>query len=154
MNDLDAIRRVMALYAQLIDDGRFDEWGQLFTEDAEWISLPGIYSPGATKPGAWIVHGRDEIVKQVCEATKGLRTPESRSMHFSGSPIIDVKGDKANVWCDFLIMHITPTKLECTATGRYYNKLEKSGGQWRFSQRVSAQQGAQLPPGLVPVPGA
>lgn len=154
MNDLDAIRRVMGLYAQLLDDGRFDEWGQLFTEDAEWISLPGLYAPGATKPGAWVVRGRSEIVKQVGEATVGLRTPESRGMHFSGSPVIDVKGDQANVWCDFMIMRITSTKLECTATGRYYNRLQKTGGQWRFLQRVSAQQGAQLPSGLVPVPGA
>lgn len=100
------------------------------------------------------VRGRNEIVKHVSEATKGLRTPESRGMHFSGSPVIDVNGDKANVWCDFVIVHITPARLETTATGRYYNKLEKSGGRWRFSQRVSAQQGAVLPPGLVPVPGA
>jgi 3-phenylpropionate/cinnamic acid dioxygenase small subunit len=154
MNDLDAIRRVMTLYAQLLDDGRFDEWGQLFTDDAEWISLPGLYAAGATKPGAWTIHGRAEIVRQVSEATRGLRTAESRGMHFSGQPVIDVQGDRAAAWCDFIIMHITPEKLEATATGRYYARFERQGGRWRFSQRVSAQQGAVLPAGLLPVPGA
>ncbi|MBM3346425.1 MAG: nuclear transport factor 2 family protein [Betaproteobacteria bacterium] len=154
MNDLEAVRRVIALYAHLLDDGRFAEWGQLFAEDAEWISLPGLYKPGATKPGAWIVRGRDEIVRQVSETTRGLRTAESRGMHFGGHPVIDIQGDRANAWWDFIIAHITPGALEVTATGRYYARFERQGGRWRFVRRVSVQQGAELPPGLIPVPGA
>ena len=153
MNDLDAIRRVMALYAQLLDDGRFDECGQLFTEDAEWISLPGIYRPPGTDPQPWSARGREQIVKTVSEFTKGLRTAESRGMHFGGHPIIDIQGDKANAWWDFIIAHITPGGLDVTATGRYYARFEKQEGRWRFSQRASMQQGAILPPGLIPVPG-
>ena len=153
MNDLDAIRRVMALYAQLLDDGRFDEWGQLFAEDAEWISLPGIYRPPGTDPQPWSARGREQIVKTVSEFTKGLRTAESRGMHFGGHPIIDIQGDKANAWWDFIIAHITPGGLDVTATGRYYARFEKQEGRWRFSQRASMQQGAILPPGLIPVPG-
>ena len=33
-DDEDQIRRTLAEYSQLCDDGRFDEWGELFTDDA------------------------------------------------------------------------------------------------------------------------
>ena len=32
--DLEAIRRLIAIYGQLLDSKRFREWGELFTEDA------------------------------------------------------------------------------------------------------------------------
>ena len=154
MNDLDAIRRVMGLYAQLLDDGRFEEWGQLFTDDAEWISVPGMYRTAGSDPQAWSARGRAQIVETVSRFTQGLRTAESRGMHFGGHPVIDIQGDSASAWWDFIIMHITPGSLDVTATGRYYARFAKQRSRWRFTQRVSVQQGAELPPGLTPVPGA
>ena len=32
--DLEAIRRVIAIYGQLLDSKRLAEWGELFAEDA------------------------------------------------------------------------------------------------------------------------
>jgi hypothetical protein len=157
MNELDELRRVIALYGPLLDDGRFDEWKQLFAEDAEWISIPGLYRPhGAdSAPKTWTVRGREEIVAQVSKFTAPLRQAgKIRSLHFSGPPVIDIHGDRANAWWDFIIMHITPSAISPSNTGRYYARFEKQGGRWRFTQRVSVQHGAELPDGLTPLPGA
>lgn len=155
MNDLEELRRVISLYGPLLDDGRFDEWSQLFAEDAEWISIPGIYGPQGTSPKTWTVRGRDQIVAQVSSFTEPLRKSGSvRGLHFSGPPVIDVQGNRANAWWDFIIMHITPSAITPSNTGRYYARFEKQGGRWRFTQRVSVQHGADLPAGLAPLPGA
>ena len=37
--DEDQIRRTLAEYCQLLDDGRFDQWADLFTEDARLVLL-------------------------------------------------------------------------------------------------------------------
>jgi len=37
----DEIGRLMALYGQLLDDLRLEEWGELFTDDAIW-RIPSV----------------------------------------------------------------------------------------------------------------
>ena len=44
--DIEAIRRLIALYGQLLDDRRFEAWGELFCEEAEFLSIPGSALPG------------------------------------------------------------------------------------------------------------
>ena len=39
MNDYEAVRRTISLYSQLMDQGRFEEFGELFTTDAESTSI-------------------------------------------------------------------------------------------------------------------
>ena len=155
MSDLDEVRRVIALYGPLLDDGRFDDWAQLFAEDAEWISVPGLYRPAGAEPKTWTVRGRDQIVAQLKAITEALRQGDkARSLHFSGTPVVDVQGDQAHAWWDFVIMHITQDVISTTHTGRYYSRFAKQEGRWRFTQRVSLQHGAPWPPGLTPLPGA
>ena len=43
--DEDQIRRTLAEYSQRCDDGRFDEWADLFTEDARFV-LSGQVTEG------------------------------------------------------------------------------------------------------------
>jgi SnoaL-like domain len=117
------IQRLIALYGQLLDDLRLDEWGGLFTEDAVW-SLPGVS-----------FRGRAEIVKGV-----GAMEPREKGhvKHLSFTPIIDFEGEhRAYAWTDLLAL----TKSEggawtIAAAGRYYDTLEFSHGRWRFSSRV------------------
>jgi hypothetical protein len=155
MSDLDELRRVISLYGPLLDDGRFEEWSRLFAEDAEWISVPGIYRPQGTSPKTWTVRGRDEIVAQVSKFTEPLRKSGSvRGLHFSGPPVIDVLGKEARAWWDFIIMHITPASIVPSNTGRYYATFAKQGGRWVFTRRVSVQHGAEVPADLAPLPGA
>ena len=35
--DEDRSRRTLSEYSQRCDDGRYDEWSQLFTEDARFV---------------------------------------------------------------------------------------------------------------------
>ena len=43
--DEDQIRRTLSEYSQRCDDGRFDEWADLFTEDARFV-LSGQVTEG------------------------------------------------------------------------------------------------------------
>jgi hypothetical protein len=74
--EIERIRRVIAQYGQLLDDLRFEEWGALFTEDAEFCSIPcqhlatghGIAKPakrrrGTGPGGRWGLRGAWARVK-------------------------------------------------------------------------------------------
>jgi len=43
-----SIQRVIALYAQLLDSGRLDDWGQLFTQEARFRVYGQTYESRAT----------------------------------------------------------------------------------------------------------
>lgn len=154
MSDLEEIRRVIVLYGSLLDDGRFDEWGQLYAEDAEWIAVPGINRPNNGSSEPVTIRGRENIVAQNRRLVESSRQGgKACSLHFSGQPIIDVKGVGANAWWDFILMRIEQSAMVASHAGRYYARLEKQDGRWRFSQRVSIHQGGAVLPGLAPIPG-
>ncbi len=142
LNDIDSIRRVIVLYSLLLDDGRFEEWGNLFTDDAFFLSVP------IGRPEGY--HGRAEIV-----AGPGRESNPTRGkVHFSGQPLIDVIGHDAHAWWDFIMVQGNDPAPPTTYAGRYYAKFRKENGTWRYSERISVRAGEPRPDFVIPVPGA
>jgi SnoaL-like domain len=123
MDSYYEIQRLIALYGQLLDDLRLDEWGELFTEDAVW-SLPGVS-----------FRGRAEIVKRV-----GAMEPKEKGhvKHLAFTPIIEFEGEhRASAWTDLLALTKSADGVWTTAAvGRYYDTMEYAGGRWRFTSRI------------------
>lgn len=147
--DLEAIRRTIALYGQLLDDGRFDAWGDLFTDDAEFASVPGGNLDGEGGIATFV--GRAAIVAVVAGAQRAMRA-EGGVIHFGGNAVIDVAGDEARAWWDFLVMHLKPGGTEISHAGRYHADLVRQDGRWRFRRRVSVRPGHARPHGVAETP--
>ncbi len=84
MDDDQAINRLMAVYSQLLDDCRWDEWAELFTEDAVFTVWGQVH------------RGRDDIRRAI-----GGMQPELPGKHVAFATVIDVNGDEALAWTDF-----------------------------------------------------
>ena len=81
MDDLERIRRLLALYAQLLDSGRLADWGELFTADATLTVYGRTY------------RGRAEIVREIGGMQPG---PDRPVKHLLLPPVIDLaQGDAA-----------------------------------------------------------
>ncbi|ADP81301.1 nuclear transport factor 2 family protein [Pseudofrankia inefficax] len=137
----EAIRRLISLYGQLLDDLRLEEWGHLFTEDAIW-RIPLV-----------TFEGRAAIVEGV-----GAMEPAEpgRTKHLSLDPVIDFESaTRARVWTDQIALQCPAETWTVVAAGRYYDVVEFDGTAWRF---VSREADVRWPPGsaglagLVPVP--
>lgn len=117
------IERLLALYGQLLDDLRMEEWGDLFTEDAVW-SIPGT-----------TFRGRDAIVQGV--SAMEPPTP-GRVKHVAFTPIVELEGpDSARAWADQLVFSWREDNAwRLAAAGRYHDRLVRSRGRWRFASRV------------------
>ncbi len=133
--DEEEIRRTLTRYCQLCDDGRFAEWGELFTSDARFWVMGRAHE------------GRDAIRKFI-EA--GL-PPERRGKHVAVSPLIVVDGDEARAWTDFVFVGQAGDGLAVTSAGRYHDHLRRDGDRWRFTLREivflgEAPEVSDLPP--------
>jgi uncharacterized protein (TIGR02246 family) len=131
MTDEEGIRRVLALYSQWCDDGRFDEFAELFTADAEFRVM-----------GA--VHVGREAIKAFMAAAQ---PPQRRGRHVVTNPVIvvDAAGATATAWTDYLFVSPTPPDgsgstpptggFAITNVGRYHDRFVKVDSEWRFAVR-------------------
>lgn len=147
MSDIELIRRTIALYAMLLDDCRCDEWGDLFTEDAEWISNYGIYEKSDGKP-LFETKGRAAIVRIAEGLARQVSKAESRSLHLSSPALIDISGATASAWWDFTVLHTGKEGFAIRASGRIYAEFLKQDDVWRISRRVNLRSGGVIPPAL------
>lgn len=148
--EIELIRRTIIQYSHLMDSCRFEEWRDLFTEHAEFWSIPGHHLPGGHEISKII--GREAIVKAVREVERRM-AEAGGVIHFSASPIVNVDGETANAWWDFIVVHAKPEGTTLPFCGRYYAEFVKEGGRWRFRKRVAVRPGYPIPASLVSSPG-
>jgi 3-phenylpropionate/cinnamic acid dioxygenase small subunit len=119
--DLEQIRLVLARYCQLCDDGRFEEWAELYTADASFHVMGRSYEGRAA-------------IRSFIEAGQ---PPERRGKHVCANPIIelDEAGGRATATTDYIFVGRTAEGLAVTSAGRYHDTFVRDEGIWRFARR-------------------
>jgi 3-phenylpropionate/cinnamic acid dioxygenase small subunit len=116
VSEEDGIRRTLAQHAQLCDDGRFDEWADLYAKDASFSVMGQTYK------------GRDAIKHWI----EKVQPAEHRGKHVLINPVIDVDGGEAHVVTDYIFIAKDKT---IASAGRYHDRLVKEPDRWRFAER-------------------
>jgi 3-phenylpropionate/cinnamic acid dioxygenase small subunit len=118
MSDEDAIRRTIAQYCHLCDDGRFDEWADLYADDATFSVMGRTYT-GRADVQAFIERGQP---------------PDKRGKHICFNSVIDIDpdGESARAWTDYVFMD---RDRAITSAGRYHDRFVRHPDRWRFAER-------------------
>lgn len=121
LEEKDAIRELMARYCFHFDNGEFDDWLTLFTDD-------GTFDLG--KRGR--MSGRDPLRKflQAIPLSNGLPMMK----HCVMNSIVHVDGDRATAR-SYVIVLQGGEALAVSIAGRYEDQLVKAGDTWRFKER-------------------
>lgn len=120
MTDHEAIGRLVARYCHLLDDGRWDEFARLWTEDAELV-LRGETTRGRS------------AIRASIEASQ---PPERRGRHLTVNLEVDVDGDTAAGTTDFMFWAKGKDGApRMMFLGRYADTLVRLDGEWRFARR-------------------
>jgi hypothetical protein len=121
------IRQTLARYCMLCDDGRFEDFVELFTEQATF------------RVRGHSIEGRAAI-RAFMEQSQG---PDQRGKHIAFNPlvVVDGWGGTAKAWTDYVFVDRAGT---ITDQGRFYDELEREGDKvWRFTSREMIPQGEQ-----------
>ena len=130
MSDEDAIRRTLAEYCQFCDDGRFDELADLFTADATFHVLEKAHQGPS----------------QVRAFMEKAQPPERRGRHVCSNTVIDLDGDTARVFTDYVFVARSDGEtFAIISVGRYHDRLVKDHDRWRFAERRIVFLGGQAP---------
>ena len=114
--DESEIRRLLAQYCQLLDDGSFDQWIELFSDDIEFVVM-GMHK-----------HGPEEVRNFV----EPNQQAEARGKHMLSEPWIVIDGDYASVTTDFAWVSKQGTVGQ---SGRYHDRIVRQTKGWRFQRR-------------------
>jgi hypothetical protein len=138
--DLEAIRRLIAIYGQLLDSKRLEDWGELFVEEAIFRVWGAVH------------RGRREIVREI-----GGMQPDSPGKHVVLQPVIDLDPDdpdRALAWTDLCALATGTDGITIATIGRYHDRLvrDPGDGRWRFLERVIVMGGEAVPADVHPGP--
>ena len=126
MDDETQISATLSAYSQLLDDGRFEPWSDLFTEDAR-LSFPGQD-----------VQGR-EAIRALMEK---VQPDGARGKHLTANSMVAVDGDTATGTTDYLFVRAGPNGVGILSAGRYHDTLVREGGRRRFRERRNTYHGS------------
>lgn len=115
-----AIRRILARYCHLVDDGDYDAAAELFTDDARYVAL-GKNLDGRAQIKAMLVdQGSHSTLHQVSNV---VVSNGSHSGTFHAVADLNVAAKLEGSW--------TPAFV-----GRYHDTFVGEGREMRFSQRI------------------
>ena len=117
------VGQVLARYCHLIDDGRFDELVELFTDDGSF-AFGDLSATGRTELRAWF---------------EEMQPPDQRGKHLTTNVIVDVDGDDAVAVSDFGFFAFRDRRLVPLVAGRYLDQLTRVDGGWLIGRRDSEQ---------------
>ena len=118
----DAIRELMATYAQALDACRFADVAACFAPDGEWTT-----DYGAARGPAEI----EAFIRGIVPV-KG-EGPQRK--HYITNIIVAVDGDTASAVSDYLVVREAGPGLIPVMGGTYRDKFVKTPAGWRFSRK-------------------
>jgi ketosteroid isomerase-like protein len=121
LEDIEAIRQLKYSYFRLLDTKRFDELGELLTEDAT----------SAFQSGELSQDGRAAIVRFLKES---LADPGIVTMHTGHHPEIDPTGDSeaTGTWYLEDLVMVPAADFEIHGTALYRDEYVKVDGTWKI----------------------
>jgi len=135
LEDREAIRLLLRDYGRLLDERRFDEFGQLFAPDGEYVSA------GTTTRGPAAI--AESLRRIMAGNPLGLAEP---NYHVLFNDRIVLHGDQAESTSQSLfIAPGTDGAPRLVMMGNYQDRFVRTPKGWRFASRV-------LLPGMAPRP--
>jgi hypothetical protein len=141
--DIEQIKQLKARYFRLLDTKSWDQWAELFTEDAE-LQYPVALEGGTPR----VLRGREELRA----GPRQGHGPAAVTVHHGHTPEIQLRPDGTahGIWAMFDFVDRPGDRRQ--GYGHYYEEYIKDGdGQWRIRRsRLERLRVDFLPP----APGA
>ncbi|MCO6416738.1 nuclear transport factor 2 family protein [Siccirubricoccus sp. KC 17139] len=124
LEDREAIRELLAAYCFALDECRFEAFGALFAEDAEW--------------GPKRIPQKARGPREIAELARSIvpvagEGPKRR--HLTTNIVIALEGDRARVKSNFLMVRESEGGPLLAIAGTYEDEVVRTQAGWRFRHR-------------------
>jgi benzoate/toluate 1,2-dioxygenase beta subunit len=136
--DTREIEQYLYREAWLLDSRKFDEWLELYTEDALYWVPANEYDIDPMTHVSLIYDDRSRMQDRVWSVQSGVRwsqDPQSRTRHIiSNVMVLEDKGDELTITSNFVMFEIRRALYgDRYFSGRFEHHLRKDGDSWKIA---------------------
>jgi 3-phenylpropionate/cinnamic acid dioxygenase small subunit len=149
------IEELLSREAHLLDEQRFDEWLDLFTEDVEYVIPLREHVQGDVEPAGHPVMKDDKLMltMRVRKHETGLshvEIPRSMTCHLIANILVDdgASPDELDVRSSFIVRQARKLRDEAWWAGRRRDLFRRVDGGWKIAKREVLLDATILPRGI------
>ena len=120
-------------------------WG-LRRDQGLWAELARTFTEDGTISVSWFAGPHADFIER-CRATHKALSP--RSKHLIGVPVVDIEADRAIAETSIQILgraNLEGIAVDNTSSGRFVDRLLRTGGGWRIGSRIAIYEKDRLDP--------
>jgi salicylate 5-hydroxylase small subunit len=145
------IADLYAAYAACLDDGRYEEWSDFFTEDAWYRVVPRENYERGLPLSTMSLKGRLMMQDRIYGVTNTIFHAPYYQRHVIGLPLIaDIGNKQVSVQASYCVFR---TKRDCTPeiynVGQYLDVIENADGALKFSRKFCVFDNDLIPNSLI-----
>ncbi len=141
--------------AYLLDEHRFDEWLDLFTDDVEYLIPLREHVQGDVEPAGHPIMKDDKLmlkarVRKHATGLSHVETPRSMTAHLIANVLVEdssVAGE-FDVRSTFIVRQARKLREEAWWAGRRLDRVRREHGQWKIARREVQLDSTILPRGI------
>jgi 3-phenylpropionate/cinnamic acid dioxygenase small subunit len=149
------VEELLAREAHLLDERRFDEWLNLFTDDAEYLVPLREYVEGEVEPAGLPVirENKDGLLLRVRKDATGFshtEVPASMTCHLITNIVVDEipNSDEVEARSAFAVRQTRKLHDEAWWAGRRIDRLRRTNGSWQIAHREVCMDATVYPRGV------
>ena len=149
------IEELLSREAHLLDEQRFDEWLELFTEDVEYLIPLREHVQGDVEPAGHPVVKDDKLmltmrVRKHATGMSHVEIPKSMTAHLITNVLVEdgERADELRVRSTFLVRQARKLRDEAWWAGRRHDVLRRVDSGWRIARREVILDATILPRGI------
>lgn len=149
------VEELLSREAHLLDEQRFDEWLDLFTDDVEYLIPLREHVQGDVDPPGHPIVKDDKLmltmrVKKHATGFSHVEIPKSMTAHLITNILVEDgrTPDELVVRSTFLVRQARKLRDEAWWTGRRRDLFRRVDGGWRIAQREVLLDATILPRGI------
>jgi salicylate 5-hydroxylase small subunit len=145
------IADLYAAYAACLDDGRYDEWPDFFTEDAWYRVVPRENHERGLPLSTMSLKGRAMMQDRIYGVTNTIFHAPYYQRHVIGLPLVTANSDKGfSVQASYSVFR---TKRDCMpeiySVGQYVDAIENINGVLKYAQKFCIFDNDLIPNSLI-----
>ncbi len=140
------VAELIGEYAEIIDEDRLEEWPDLFADPCKYLIISRSNHEAGMRQGVMYAATRGMMLDRVFTLRQANLYEPHRYRHTVGPiRVKEVADGVAIVHSHFIVVRIMHTgETTLFATGRYLDRIDISGDEYKFSDRIVVLDSDQI----------
>jgi anthranilate 1,2-dioxygenase small subunit len=133
-----AIEEMMREYAACIDDGRYEQWPEFFTEECRYQIIPRESHERGYVSGFYLCESKGMLKDRVlCLRETAIYEPQHYRHLVGGTRVLELEGSACRAETPFAVVRTTlEGEMSLFAVGKYLDAVDFTDGRPRFREKL------------------